>query len=40
MLDEVYDLGGRFIDTADAYDDSEDLLGKWFERTGKRNEVR
>jgi aryl-alcohol dehydrogenase-like predicted oxidoreductase len=29
MLDAVYDSGCRFIDTADVYADSEELLGKW-----------
>lgn len=26
-------------DTADMYGDNEDLIGKWFKRTGKRSEV-
>lgn len=26
-------------DSADIYQDSEDLVGKWFARTGKRNEI-
>ncbi|KAK3683038.1 hypothetical protein LTR37_020620 [Vermiconidia calcicola] len=30
FLDEAYKQGARFWDTADEYNDSEDLLGKWF----------
>ena len=40
LLDRAYELGQTFWDTADMYGDSEDLLGKWFQRTGKRDEVR
>jgi len=29
----------RYKDTANTYGDSEDLLGKWFKKTGKRNEI-
>jgi aryl-alcohol dehydrogenase-like predicted oxidoreductase len=39
VLDRAYELGQTFWDSADMYGDSEDLLGKWFERTGKRNEI-
>ena len=39
VLDRAYELGERFWDSADAYADSEDLVGKWFKRTGKRDEV-
>lgn len=39
VLDKAYELGERFWDTADIYGDSEDLLKKWFERTGKRDEI-
>ncbi|KAJ8489816.1 hypothetical protein ONZ45_g13429 [Pleurotus djamor] len=39
VLDAVYENGTTFWDTADCYNDSEDLLGKWFKRTGKRNEI-
>ncbi|KAI9801268.1 MAG: hypothetical protein M1833_002838 [Piccolia ochrophora] len=39
VLDGYYDLGGRFLDTADVYSDSEDLIGEWFKRTGKRDDV-
>ncbi|KZP18083.1 Aldo/keto reductase [Athelia psychrophila] len=39
ILDAVYDRGVRHWDTANAYNDSEDLIGRWFERTGKRVEI-
>lgn len=39
VLDRAFELGEDFWDTADMYGDSEDLIGKWFKRTGKRNEV-
>jgi aryl-alcohol dehydrogenase-like predicted oxidoreductase len=39
VLDRAYELGETFWDSADAYQDSEDLVGKWFARTGKRNEI-
>ncbi|KAJ9090919.1 hypothetical protein QFC19_009345 [Naganishia cerealis] len=39
VLDRAYELGELHWDSADIYGDSEDLLGKWFRRTGKRNEI-
>ncbi|CAK7200929.1 hypothetical protein SEUCBS139899_003629 [Sporothrix eucalyptigena] len=36
FLDKVYALGERFWDTADMYQDSEDLLGKWFQRNPEK----
>ncbi|KZV67260.1 Aldo/keto reductase [Peniophora sp. CONT] len=39
MLDAVYESGCTNWDTADVYGDSEDLIGKWFKRTGKRNAI-
>ncbi|THH13715.1 hypothetical protein EW146_g6538 [Bondarzewia mesenterica] len=39
ILDAVYAHGCTNWDTADAYADSEDLIGKWFKRTGKRDEI-
>ena len=39
LLDRAYEIGQRFWDTADMYGDSEDLIGKWFKKTGKRNEI-
>jgi len=38
VLDRALELGETFWDSADIYQDSEDLVGKWFKRTGKRNE--
>ncbi|GJE84288.1 aldo-keto reductase [Phanerochaete sordida] len=39
VLDAAYESGCTFWDTSDAYGDSEELIGKWFKRTGKRNEI-
>lgn len=39
FLDRAYELGATFWDTADVYGDSEELIGKWFKRTGKRDEI-
>lgn len=39
FLDRVYELGQTFWDTADVYLDCEDLLGKCFQRSGKRNDI-
>ncbi|KAJ6482633.1 NADP-dependent oxidoreductase domain-containing protein [Mycena sanguinolenta] len=39
VLDAAYASGCTMWDTADIYLDSEDLLGKWFKRTGKREEI-
>ena len=39
VLDKAYEMGETFWDTADVYADSEDLIGKWFKRTGKRNDI-
>ena len=39
VLDRAYELGQNFWDSADIYQDSEDLIGKWFKRTGKRDEI-
>lgn len=39
FLDKAYELGETFWDTADVYGDNEDLIGKWFKRTGKRDEI-
>lgn len=35
----MYESGCTFWDTADRYGDSEELIGKWFKSTGKRNEI-
>ncbi|KAI0042050.1 Aldo/keto reductase [Auriscalpium vulgare] len=39
ILDAVYESGCTNWDTADVYMDSEDLIGKWLKRTGKRSEI-
>ncbi|KAL7929159.1 NADP-dependent oxidoreductase domain-containing protein [Trichoderma chlorosporum] len=39
FLDEIYKLGERFWDTADIYEDSEVLIGKWLQRSGHRSDV-
>ncbi|KAL8849951.1 MAG: hypothetical protein Q9221_005057 [Calogaya cf. arnoldii] len=39
VLDRAYELGETNWDSADIYMDSEDLIGKWFKRTGKRNDI-
>jgi aryl-alcohol dehydrogenase-like predicted oxidoreductase len=49
MLDRYVGAGGNFLDTANCYawwegrqytgGESESLLGRWFERTGRRDEV-
>ncbi|KAF8176436.1 NADP-dependent oxidoreductase domain-containing protein [Mycena galopus ATCC 62051] len=39
VLDAAYASGCTMWDTADIYFDSEELLGKWFKRTGKRDEI-
>ncbi|KAF8315794.1 Aldo/keto reductase [Cantharellus anzutake] len=39
VLDRLYEIGCRNWDTADIYGDAEDLIGKWFKRTGKRNDI-
>ncbi|THH19291.1 hypothetical protein EW146_g1857 [Bondarzewia mesenterica] len=39
LLDAVYERGCRFWDTSDAYEDNEELLGKWFAKSGKRKDI-
>ncbi|KAI4098888.1 MAG: hypothetical protein L6R37_006251 [Teloschistes peruensis] len=39
VLDRANSLGATFWDSADIYMDNEDLIGKWFQRTGKRSEI-
>ena len=39
VLDRAYELGQTNWDSADIYADSEELVGKWFARTGKRAEI-
>ncbi|KAG6995768.1 aldo-keto reductase yakc [NADP(+)] [Physcia stellaris] len=39
FLDRAYELGCRHWDSASMYGDCEELLGKWFQRTGKRTDI-
>ncbi|GAB1321072.1 hypothetical protein MFIFM68171_11282 [Madurella fahalii] len=39
LLDRAHELGCVHWDSAALYGDSEELLGRWFERTGKRNDI-
>ncbi|KAF2807001.1 Aldo/keto reductase, partial [Mytilinidion resinicola] len=39
ILDRAYELGARNWDSSDLYGDNEELLAKWFKRTGKRDEI-
>jgi aryl-alcohol dehydrogenase-like predicted oxidoreductase len=39
VLDAAHAKGCTFWDTAHIYGDSEELIGKWFKRTGKRNDI-
>ncbi|KAJ7690825.1 Aldo/keto reductase [Mycena rosella] len=39
IFDAAYAAGCTFWDTADAYADSEELIGRWFKRTGKRADI-
>jgi aryl-alcohol dehydrogenase-like predicted oxidoreductase len=39
ILDRAVELGATFWDTADIYGDSEKLVGEWFKRTGKRDQI-
>ena len=39
VLDRALELGETFWDSSDIYGDSEDLIGKWFKRTGNRDKI-
>ncbi|EPQ58492.1 Aldo/keto reductase [Gloeophyllum trabeum ATCC 11539] len=39
LLDALYRSGCTNWDTANIYGDSEELIGKWFSKTGKRKEI-
>jgi len=39
VLDAAIEEGCTFWDSADIYGDTEDLVGKWFKRTGKRDQI-
>ncbi|KAI1750611.1 putative aldo-keto reductase [Xylaria castorea] len=39
ILDRALELGVTFWDSSDLYGDSEEIVGKWFKRTGKRGDI-
>lgn len=39
VLDRAWEIGERFWDTSDVYFDSEDRIGDWFKRSGKRDDI-
>ncbi|KAL9080500.1 MAG: hypothetical protein Q9157_000734 [Trypethelium eluteriae] len=39
VLDRALELGATNWDSSDLYGDNEELLGKWFKRTGKRDQI-
>ncbi|KAL7961254.1 Aldo/keto reductase [Trichoderma compactum] len=39
VLGRAHELGNTFWDTADVYGDSEELPGKWFKHSGKRDDI-
>ncbi|KAI8625480.1 putative aldo/keto reductase [Xylariaceae sp. FL1651] len=39
VLDRALELGATHWDSSDMYGDCEELLGKWFKRTGKRDQI-
>ncbi|KAI5251728.1 aldo/keto reductase [Aureobasidium subglaciale] len=39
ILDRAYELGARHWDSSDLYNDNEETLGKWFKKTGKREDI-
>lgn len=39
FLDKAHEIGVRFWDTADIYFDSENVIGEWFKRSGKRSDI-
>ncbi|KAF8998393.1 NADP-dependent oxidoreductase domain-containing protein [Cyathus striatus] len=39
VLDAALEAGSTFWDTADVYKNNEELLGKWFKKTGKRPKI-
>ncbi|KAJ5370368.1 uncharacterized protein N7496_006460 [Penicillium cataractarum] len=39
FLDHAHAIGQYFWDTADLYRDSEDIVGEWFKRSGKRDDI-
>ncbi|KAI0447303.1 putative aldo-keto reductase [Xylaria telfairii] len=39
ICDRALELGVTFWDSSDLYGDSEEMVGRWFKRTGKRDEI-
>ncbi|KAI1090477.1 putative aldo-keto reductase [Rostrohypoxylon terebratum] len=39
FLDRALEIGATFWDTSDLYGDGEEFIGKWFKRTGKRDQI-
>ncbi|KAG8727333.1 hypothetical protein FRC11_013476 [Ceratobasidium sp. 423] len=39
VLDRLLELGCTHWDTANVYGDSEELIGSWFKRSGKRDKI-
>ena len=41
MIDRYLEAGGNFVDTADVYSDgaSEEIIGRWLDRSGRRDEI-
>lgn len=39
LLDHAHATGLRFWDMADIYGDSEDVVGEWIKRSGKRDDI-
>lgn len=39
FLEHAHATGQWFWDTADVYADSEDIVGEWFKRSGKRDDI-
>ncbi|KAJ5675729.1 Aldo/keto reductase [Penicillium macrosclerotiorum] len=39
FLEHAHATGQRFWDTADLYVDSEEIVGEWFKRSGKRDDI-
>ncbi|KJK78084.1 hypothetical protein H634G_06667 [Metarhizium anisopliae BRIP 53293] len=39
LLDRAHEIGERFWDTADIYTGSEQRVGEWFRRSGKRDDI-
>ncbi|KAI1461895.1 Aldo/keto reductase [Annulohypoxylon moriforme] len=39
LLDHAHKIGSTFWDTSDFYGDSEDIIGKWFAKSGKRSDI-